>query len=78
MINLPPQFGSHMSTNSDLLDRQRKELSHTGLINEIIQQLSPSFKPEVPMMKRRIEDLIAREYLERVDDSSPPTYRYLA
>jgi len=30
------------------------------------------------MVKKRIEDLISREYLERVDDAAAPTYRYLA
>jgi cullin 3 len=36
------------------------------------------FKPEVSLMKKRIEDLITREYLERVEDVPVPTYRYLA
>ena len=30
------------------------------------------------MVKKRIESLIEREYLERIEDSSPPAYRYLA
>lgn len=58
--------------------RQRKQLMHTQLINEVLSQLVGRFKPEVPMVKKRIEDLIARDYLERVEDEAVPTYRYLA
>lgn len=38
------------------------------------------FKPDVQLVKRRIEDLISREYLERVEtsDATKQTYRYLA
>lgn len=58
--------------------RQRKQLMHTQLITEVLDQLVGRFKPELPMIKRRIEDLIARDYLERVEEASAPTYRYLA
>jgi cullin 3 len=30
------------------------------------------------MIKNRIESLIEREYLERVEEAKLPTYRYLA
>jgi cullin 3 len=58
-----------------IVSRQRKELSHQLLISETITQLT-HFKPEVSMIKQRIENLIEREYLERTDDGSK--YRYLA
>jgi cullin 3 len=61
-----------------MVHRQRKELNHTALISEVISQLASRFKPDLPMVKRRIEDLITREYLERVEEASPPSYRYLA
>jgi len=48
------------------------------LFTEVITQLSQRFKPDLAMMKRRVESLIEREYLERVEDASTPTYRYLA
>ena len=58
--------------------RQRKLLEHTKLIAETIGQLVQQFKPDVPMIKSRIESLIEREYLERVENAQPPAYHYLA
>ncbi|KAF6842636.1 scf ubiquitin ligase subunit [Colletotrichum musicola] len=58
--------------------KQRKELTHSHLLTEVIDQLSGRFKPEISLIKKRIEDLIVREYLERVEDVATPTYRYLA
>ncbi len=48
------------------------------LFSEVIAQLSQRFKPDINMMKRRVESLIEREYLERVEDAPVPTYNYLA
>jgi cullin 3 len=59
-------------------DRQRKELAHTLLVNEVIDQLEKRFKPDVSLVKKRIESLIEREYLERIEDQARPAYRYLA
>lgn len=58
--------------------KQRKELTHTQLVTEVVTQLASRFRPEVAMVKKRIEDLISREYLERIEDSDPPAYRYVA
>lgn len=58
--------------------RQRKNLKHEQLLMETIQQLAGRFKPDIPMIKNRIENLIEREYLERVEDKAPAEYRYLA
>lgn len=60
------------------VNRQRKELNHQKLIAEVIQQLTARFKPDVNMVKKRIESLIEREYLERIDEREPAAYRYLA
>ncbi|KAK3941102.1 Cullin-domain-containing protein [Diplogelasinospora grovesii] len=57
--------------------KQRKQLSHTQLTSEVITQLANRFKPDITMIKKRIEDLLAREYLERVEGDSS-MYRYLA
>ncbi|ORY60229.1 Cullin [Pseudomassariella vexata] len=59
--------------------KQRKELPHAQLITEVIQQLTSHFKPEVALIKHRIEDLIGREYLERAElNDGVPAYRYMA
>lgn len=58
--------------------RQRKELKHQQLITEVIQQLAARFSPDVNLLKKKIESLIEREYLERVGDIDRPAYRYMA
>eukprot|EP00252_Welwitschia_mirabilis_P026343 TRINITY_DN8630_c0_g1_i1.p1 TRINITY_DN8630_c0_g1~~TRINITY_DN8630_c0_g1_i1.p1 ORF type:complete len:804 (+),score=179.82 TRINITY_DN8630_c0_g1_i1:191-2602(+) len=55
--------------------KTRKVLSHTLLITELYQQLKFPIKPAD--LKKRIESLIDREYLER-DQSNPQIYNYLA
>lgn len=60
------------------VDRQRKTLDHSALVAETIGQLKQAFRPDVPMIKGRIESLIERDYLERVEGAVPPAYRYLA
>lgn len=44
---------------------------------EATTQLMRHFKPDPKQIKKRIEDLIAREYLER-DANNPNHYKYLA
>ncbi|KAJ8549333.1 hypothetical protein K7X08_033040 [Anisodus acutangulus] len=55
--------------------KTRKVLSHTLLITELFQQLKFPVKPAD--LKKRIESLIEREYLER-DKNNPQVYKYLA
>jgi len=57
--------------------KSRKVLQHQQLVLEVVQQLSRMFKPDFKIIKKRIEDLIAREYLER-DKDNPNLFRYLA
>lgn len=58
--------------------KARKTLSHQQLMTETIQILSSRFQPEVAMIKKKIETLIEREYLERGPDPANPSYNYLA
>lgn len=56
--------------------KARKTLQHQQLISEVLSQLA-FFKPNLKVIKRRIEALIDRDYLER-DPDQANTYRYLA
>ncbi|KAI1000579.1 Cullin-3 [Podosphaera aphanis] len=58
--------------------KSRKQLPHQTLVSEVIGQLSSRFKPDINLMKRRIESLIEREYLERIENASLPSYSYVA
>jgi len=55
--------------------KARVTLSHSGLVNEVIQALSVLFRPDGRIIKKRIEDLIQREYLERDDAGTGYKYR---
>ena len=57
--------------------KTRKTLEHQKLILEASNQLIRHFKPDPKQIKKRIEDLIAREYLER-DAANNNVYKYLA
>lgn len=52
-------------------------LQHQQLVLEVVQQLSRMFKPDFKLIKKRIEDLISRDYLER-DKDNPQLFKYLA
>jgi cullin 1 len=56
--------------------KARKTLSHQNLLSEVLAQLS-FFSPNPRVVKKRIEALIDREYLERSTDN-PGLYNYLA
>jgi cullin 1 len=57
--------------------KTRKQMQHQQLVMECMQQLQKMFKPDFKMIKKRIEDLINREYLER-DKDNQQLFRYLA
>jgi len=56
--------------------KSRKTLQHHTLISEVMVQLK-FFQPNIKSIKKRIESLIDREYLERNDEDSN-LYKYLA
>ncbi|KAL3351512.1 hypothetical protein AABB24_019887 [Solanum stoloniferum] len=57
--------------------KSRKVLPHQQLVLECVKQLSCMFKPDFKAIKKRIEDLITRDYLER-DKENPKLIKYLA
>ncbi|KAE8692019.1 Detected protein of unknown function [Hibiscus syriacus] len=57
--------------------KSRKVLGRQQLVSECVEQLSRMFKPDIKAIKKRIEDLITRDYLER-EKENPNTLRYLA
>ncbi|KAG4928582.1 hypothetical protein JHK85_055068 [Glycine max] len=54
--------------------KSRKILGHQQLVLECVEQLGRMFKPDIKAIKKRIEDLITRDYLER-DKDNPNTFR---
>jgi len=57
--------------------KARKTLSHNDLIAEVTRQLSNRFHPSPQFIKKRIESLIEREYLER-SEQEHRVYMYVA
>lgn len=55
--------------------KARVSMQHSALVNEVIQSLSVLFRPDARIIKKRIEDLIQREYLERDDAGTGYKYR---
>jgi len=57
--------------------KARKTMEHSNLISEVTKQLSSRFMPNPMLVKKRIESLIEREYLER-SKADRKVYNYLA
>ena len=47
--------------------KARKTMSNQDLIREVIAQISTRFMPKIPDIKKAIEVLLDKEYMERVD-----------
>ena len=45
--------------------KSRKTMQHSLLVAQVVEQLSVRFQPDVMTVKKRIEELIERDYLER-------------
>jgi len=54
--------------------KARKTVHHNILVNEVIAGLTSRFKPDPRDIKRRVEHLIEREFLERGEDLKEYTY----
>lgn len=57
--------------------KARRKLEHNALIAEATKILSQKFSPDPTMIKKRIESLIEREYMER-DNEDRRFYKYIA
>mmetsp|Transcript_12615 Transcript_12615/g.27405 ORF Transcript_12615/g.27405 Transcript_12615/m.27405 type:complete len:629 (-) Transcript_12615:200-2086(-) len=57
--------------------KARKILNHNDLVAEVTRQLSGRFAPQPQFVKKRVESLIEKEYLER-DEGDRRVYRYIA
>jgi cullin 1 len=55
--------------------KARNKLTHQQLVMEVSQNLSNIFKPDARIIKKRIEDLIQRDYLERDETGSGYNYK---
>jgi cullin 3 len=57
--------------------KARRVLDYNSIITEVTRQMSGRFVPVATDVKKRIESLIEREFVER-DSSDRKMYRYLA
>lgn len=57
--------------------KARRVLGHNEVVAEVTRQLSARFNPAPAVIKKRIESLIEREYIER-DAQDRTLYRYVA
>ncbi|KFK42683.1 hypothetical protein AALP_AA1G026300 [Arabis alpina] len=57
--------------------KSRKVLDHQQLVSECVEHNSRMFKPDIMMIKKRIEELINRDYLER-DNENRSILKYVA
>lgn len=56
--------------------KAKRKLPHATLVNECIAQSHQRFNAKVSLIKRAIDSLISKEYLQRCDDGE--SYEYLA
>ncbi|KAJ5578272.1 cullin-1 [Penicillium hispanicum] len=47
--------------------KSRKKMRHVQLVQEVIQQVKSRFPPKIPDIKKNIEALMEKDYIERLD-----------
>jgi Cullin protein neddylation domain len=56
--------------------KARKMIKHAALVDEVITQTSNRFLPDVAFIKKALESLIEKLYIQRTDELDE--YQYLA
>ena len=54
--------------------KARKVIKHNQLMQEVLEQSKARFAPSVPMIKKCIEALIDKQYLERTNTNDEYSY----
>jgi cullin 1 len=62
---------------SSSIMKARKTMKNQPLIQEVISQISQRFAPKIPDIKKAIDTLLEKEYIERVDGTRD-TFAYVA
>ena len=57
--------------------KARKTMKNQALVDEVISQISQRFTPKVPDIKKAIDTLLEKEYIERVEGTRD-TFAYMA
>lgn len=57
--------------------KARKTLKNQALIQEVISQISQRFAPKIPDIKKALDTLLEKEYIERVEGTRD-TFAYVA
>ena len=57
--------------------KARKTMKNQSLIQEVISQITQRFTPRIPDIKKAIDTLLEKEYIERVDGTRD-TFAYVA
>jgi cullin 1 len=47
--------------------KSRKKLKHVHLVEEVISQVKARFPPKIPDIKKNIDALMEKDYIERLD-----------
>ena len=71
-------FTFHASSNTRRsIMKARKTMKNQPLIQEVISQISQRFAPKIPDIKKAIDTLLEKEYIERVEGTRD-TFAYVA